>query len=100
MTSPVIAFEGMLSNSDAGIVNVNWNPAIGNYDLSHYTIHLFQGSTKIGESRAVNSLHAVFAVPVDIGAEIQAKITTTSKCDQTSNGVFTNSVRVVSGGGR
>ena len=98
VSSPVITFEGLLRDSNFGVVNVEWRPTEGNFDVSHYTVQLYQNGNEISDPIAVNSLNTVIATSVHVGADIQAKIRTTSKCKDVSPGVFTESVKAVSGG--
>ncbi len=75
-------------------VDINWIHNNGNYDPSHYTVQLFENNTEtksIAISAESNRLVAVFpAVSVDVN--VYARITVTSKCSQTSDGVFTETI--------
>ncbi len=88
VTSPDIELLGILDDSDeySSAVKVFWSPNIGSYDLSHYTVQLLQNDTLISET-AINGFEVILFVPV--GMNIRAKITTTSKCGETSKGVYT-----------
>lgn len=95
MSSPVISTERMLNNSNVSVVIVNWTPTVGNYDLSHYTVELFCNSILISSRLVSSGNSTVFFVPVN--GEVQARITTTSECNVTSNGVFTDPITIRNG---
>ncbi len=83
---------GSFRRNTAG-VDINWIHNNGNYDPSHYTVQLFENNAEtksIAISAESNRLVAVFAVSFDVN--VYARITVTSKCSQTSDGVFTDTI--------
>ncbi len=80
-------------------VGVTWRNNDGNYDPSHYTVQLFENNTLTGStviSAESNRLEAIFAVSFSATVNVYAKITVTSKCNQTSDGVFTDTFTITS----
>ena len=80
-------------------VGVTWTPKDGNYDPSHYTVQFFENNTKtetITISAESNSLAAQFTASFSTTVDVRAKITVTSKCNQTTNGVFTETLTITS----
>ncbi len=84
-------------------VRVNWtHNNNGNYDPSHFTIQVFESDTNtsiksIAISAESNSFEAILAVSFSATKptmEVYANITVTSKCNQTTDGVLTNTVQI------
>ena len=82
-------------------VRVNWthNDSNSNYDPSHFTIQVFESNTStaiksIAISAESNSFEAILAVPFSAPMKVYARITVTSKCSQTTNGVMTNTIQI------
>ena len=77
-------------------VQVTWMQALGNYDLSYYTVQLFENNaaTRSTVVPAESNLIAVFSVPPNV--QVRARITVTSKCAQTSTGVSTSNITTTS----
>ncbi len=94
MISPVIFYEF----NTAG-VRVTWMNNDGLYDPSHYTVQLI-ANNNLTESTVIfaesNRLVAVFAASFSATVNVYAKITVTSKCNQTSDGVFTDTIPITS----
>ena len=78
-------------------VRVTWMNNDGLYDPSHYTVQLFANNT-LTESSVIfaGSNRLVFAVSFSATVNVHAKITVTSKCNQTSDGVFTDTITITS----
>lgn len=110
-----IEYIGRVGTSEMGVMFINWTRNTGNYDLSHYTVELFLAQDRTPTlSIVVSTENTVFPsynrltgiigtgstpaviLPVDINREVFARITTTSKCNQTSFGV--NTQTIISGG--
>ncbi len=80
-------------------VRVNWTHNDGNYDPSYFTIWLFESNTNttinsIAISAESNSYKAILAVPFSGPMNVYACITVTSKCNQTTDGVTTDTIRI------
>ena len=79
-------------------VEVTWNRTDGNYDPSHYTVQLFVNTAElviVVISAESSSTLAVFSVPfVNTTVSVTARITVTSRCDQTTAGVFADTVTI------
>ncbi len=112
---------GQVNNSMIGAVFINWTANPGNYDLSHYTVELF-GDRALKLSVLVstdNNDFPAFISPGIIGlgrtpavilpvtlpvmgdTQVFARVTTTSKCNQRSNGVETRKIDVmITNGGK
>ncbi len=86
--------------SDIRAVELTWRNTKGNYDPSHYTVQLFANNTLIGSTviSASSRLVAEFATPFTFSGTVNvyAKITVTSKCNQESDGVFTDTFTITS----
>ncbi len=97
VNSSVIRDIGGPSNVSA-TVEVTWLHTGGNYDPSHYTVQLFVNTADpvtVVISAESNSTLAVFSVPfVNTTVNVTARITVTSKCGQTTTGVFTDTVTI------
>ncbi len=65
--------------------------SVGNYDLSHYTVQLFVNNAETS-SIDVSFGTTEIILPVPSNIDIYAKITATSKCNQTSAEVETNTI--------
>ncbi len=78
-------------------VRVTWMNNDGLYDPSYYTVQLFANNT-LTESSVIfaGSNRLVFAVSFSATVNVHAKITVTSKCNQTSDGVFTDTITISS----
>ncbi len=78
---------------------VTWRNNDGNYDPSHYTVQLFANNT-LTESTVIsaesNRSVAEFTASFSGTVNVYAKITVTSKCNQTSNGVVTDTFTITS----
>ncbi len=78
---------------------VTWKNNDGDYDPSHYTVQLFANNT-LTESTVISAesdrLVAEFTVSFSTTVNVYAKITVTSKCNQTSDGVFTDNFTITS----
>ena len=100
VTSPMITSFFSWNEFNTAGVEVNWTHNNGNYDPSHFTIHLFENNTdtqieSIAISAESNSYGAILAVPFSATVyNVYARITVTSKCNQTTNGVVTNTIRI------
>ncbi len=80
-------------------VGVTWTPKDGNYDPSHYTVQFFENNTKtesVTISAESNNLVAGFTASFSATVDVHAKITVTSKCNQTTDGVFTDTLTITS----
>ena len=96
--SPMIGYFPSNKVNMAG-VRVNWTPNDGNYDPSHFTIQLFESDTNttiksIAISAESKSFEAILDVPVSTTMNVYARVTVTSKCNQTTNGVTTNTIQI------
>ncbi len=80
-------------------VRVNWTHNNGNYDPSHFTIQVFESDTNtaiksIAISAESNSFEAILAVPFSAPMDVYARVTVTSKCNQTTDGVMTDTIQI------
>ncbi len=86
-------------NSTTADVRVTWRHKNGSYDPSHYTVQLFENNTGT-ESIAIpaenNSLVATFSVSFSGTMDIHARVTVMSKCNQTTDGVVTDTITITS----
>ncbi len=101
MTSPTIGSFFTPNEVNMGGVLVNWTHTNGSYDPSHFTVQVFDNNTStaiksIAISAESNSLEAILAVPFSAPMDvyIYARITVTSKCSQTTDGVITETIRI------
>ena len=112
--NPTILYIDEMGSSGMGVVLISWAKNTGNYDLSHYTVELFvnyASDIMLTLSVVVSAENTVFPaydistrtisvgstpavmLPVEIGMNVYARVTTTSKCNQTSIGVKTGTIR-------
>ena len=96
--SPMIGYFSPPNEGTAG-VRVTWTPNDGNYDPSHFTIQVFDSNTNtaiksIAISAESNSFEAILAVPFSAPMDVYACVTVMSKCNQTTDGVMTDSIRI------
>ncbi len=80
-------------------VRVNWTHNDGNYDPSHFTIYVLESDTNttinsIAISAESNSFEGILAVPFSAPMDVYARVTVMSKCNQTTNGVTTNTIQI------
>ena len=80
-------------------VRVTWTHNNGSYDPSHFTIQVFEPNTStaiksIAISAESNSFEAILAVPFSAPMDVRARVTVTSKCSQTTDGVWTNTIPI------
>ncbi len=97
MTSPVIGSLFRPEDYNTASVKVNWAHNNGNYDPSHYTVQLFENNTEteyITISAESNSLVAIFSVSFNAMVDVHARITVTSKCNETTKGILTRTIRI------
>ncbi len=97
--SPMIGYFSPPNEVNMAGVRVNWTPHNGNYDPSHFTIQVFEPNTNtainsIAISAESNSYEAILAVPFSATMDVYARVTVTSKCNQTTNGVMTDIIRI------
>ncbi|XP_064404105.1 uncharacterized protein LOC135349505 [Halichondria panicea] len=98
VNSPMIGYFSPPNEGTAG-VRVNWTPNDENYDPSHFTIQVFDSNTNtaiksIAISAESNSFEAILAVPFSAPMDVYACVTVTSKCNQTTDGVMTDYIRI------
>lgn len=84
---------------NTGYVEVNWtHPIGGQYDPSHYMVQLFEKNTETNNTETKS-----FVVPADsnnvtvsvsFNSTVHARISVTSKCNETSNGKSTSTIRI------
>ncbi len=97
--SPVIEFFFPPNKVNMAGVQINWTHNNGSYDLSHFTIQVFESDTNsaiksIAISAESNSYEAILAVPFSAPMDVYARVTVTSKCNQTTDGVMTDTIRI------
>ncbi len=94
VNSPMIFY-----NFTTAVVGVTWGHNNGSYDPSHYTVQLFANNTET-ESMAIpaenNSFVATFSVSFSGAMDIYARVTVMSKCNQTTDGVVTDTITITS----
>ncbi len=108
MNSTAIRYFGQVSSSGFGAVFISWAVNAGNYDLSHYTVQLLVDNittltvvvsaenTEFPVDPSTSTINTgstpavILAVPIN--REVNATITTTSRCGQTSIGVTTKTI--------
>ena len=96
VTSPtIISFFTPNEVNMAGVL-VNWTHTNGSYDPSHFTVQVFDNTNTAIKSIAIsaesNSFEAILAVPFSAPMDVYARITVTSKCSQTTDGVMTETI--------
>ncbi len=99
MISPMIGYFSPPNEVNMAGVRVNWTPNDGNYDPSHFTVQVFESDTNtaiksIAISAESNSFEGILAVPVSTTMNVYARITVMSKCNQTTDGVTTNTIQI------
>ncbi len=97
VVSPMI--EHLFTSNNFASVRVTWMPVDGNYDSSHFTIKVFETNTdseieSIAISAETNRFKAILTVPFISTMSFYASITVTSKCNQTTSGVPTPTIRI------
>ncbi len=98
--SPMIGCFSPPNEVNVAGVRVNWTPNDGNYDPSHFTVQVFESNTNttaiksIAISAESNSFEAILAVPFSAPMDVYARITVTSKCNQTTDGVITDTIQI------
>ncbi len=80
-------------------VRVTWTHNNGSYDPSHFTVQVFESNTNtaiksIAISAESNSFEAILAVPFSAPMDVRARVTVTSKCSQTTDGVWTSTIPI------
>ncbi len=93
----MIGFLFIPDEVNTATVGVNWTHNNNNYDLSHYTVQLFEDNTET-ESIAIpaesNTLVAIFSVYFSGTVDVHVRITVTSKCNETTKGTLTRTIQI------
>ncbi len=97
--SPMIRSFSPPNEVNMAGVRVNWMHNNGSSDLSHFTILVFESGTNtaiksIAISAESTSYEAILAVPFSAPMDVYARVTVTSKCSQTTDGVMTDTIRI------
>ena len=88
---------GSFNKDNMAGVRINWTHNDGNYDCRHFTVQVFENNTLIKSidiSAERNSYEAILTEPISAPIDVYARITVTSKCNQTTDGVLTDTIRI------
>ncbi len=90
---------GFFNEDNMAGVRINWTHNDGNYDRRHFTVQVFENNTNtliksIDISAERNSYEAILTEPISAPIDVYARITVTSKCSQTTDGVLTDTIQI------
>ncbi len=97
VTSATITYIGRNITSGLDVFNVTWSAGTGNFDFKYNTVQLLQNNTVIQSTIVFGDNVQISVSGFSIDDLVIAKITTTSACNQTSNGAFAGIIVTATG---
>ncbi len=97
VSSATITYIGRNITSGLDVFNVTWSAGTGNFDFDHNTVQLLQNNTVIQSTIVFEDNVQVSVYGLSNNDLVSAKITTTSACNQTSDGAFSSNFATVTG---